>query len=448
MTLGSYLKTLYRYWLVLVVLAVLGAGVGYLHATLTPPTYRSTSQVLLTSDVGGSASNIAQSSNYIESIVASYVLLADSETVLAPVIEDLRLDTTPQALANQVQASSPLNTVIIQISVTAGDPVLARDIAVAVTEQLASTVEEVSPSTDGDEAAIRLTTMTTPTVPNFQVSPNKKLETALGGGVGAALGVLLALARRFFGEPLNDVEDMAASTDHPVLGEIVEFHGAGASATDVLTHPRGPQAESLRALVTNLRFLQVDGGVKSLVVTSSLPQEGKSSISVSLAAVLAESGSRVLLVDGDLRNPSVASLTNLDGAVGLSDVLAGEFELASAVQEWIQGVEVLVSGPVPPNPGQLLSSAAMSSLLEAAEEKYDLVIVDSAPLLVASDAVWLGHATAGVLLLARRGKTTNITMEKALDILKAANSRTLGVVLSRVRAGRGGRYSRYGTYGQ
>lgn len=448
MTLASYVKTLRRYWWLILVFAIAGAGAGFLHSSLTPATFRSTSQMLLTSDLDGSATNIAQSSNYIESIVASYVLLADSDTVLAPVIEDLDLRTTPQALARQVEASSPLNTVVIEIAVTYDDPRLARDIAVAVTEELASTVADVSPSTEDGEAAIRLTTMTAPTLPNVQVSPNKMLETALGAGIGVVLGVALALARRFFGVSLNDADDIAASTDQPVLGEIVESRGSAAFATEVLTRPRGPQAESLRGLVTNLRFLQVEGGLNSLVITSSSPQEAKTSISVGLAAVLAESGSRVLLVDADLRNPAVADRTNLDGAVGLSDVLTGELDLASAVQEWIEGVEVLVSGPVPPNPGQLLSSAAMGSLLRAAERSYDMVIVDSAPLLAASDAVGLGHASGGVLLLVRRGKTTNTAMEHALSILEAGNTRTLGLVMSRVRAGGDGRYSRYGTYGE
>lgn len=448
MSLRAYVKTIQRHFVAILVLGFLGASAGFLHANNTPPTYQATSRVLLTTDLGGSANDIVQGSNYIQNIVASYVLLANSEMVLEPVIRRLGLDVTPKQLAGSVSASSPLNTVVIDVAVVSGNPEDARKIADGVTEQLAAAVSEVSPASKNGDPVIRLTTVGPPSTPAFPIAPNRRNEVILGGLAGLALGVGYAFLRRFLGASIRDASDVEEITDLPVLGEIVESGPGESFIRAVMSDRRGLQAESIQGLITSLSFLVVPGGVSSLVVTSATPGESKSSVAAGLAIAVAAGNKRVLLVDCDLRSPSVGLVTGLESAVGLSNVLSGRFDFSTAVQEWIPNLDVLAAGPIPPNPAQLLSSPAMEKLVERAKQEYDFVILDSAPVLAAADAVWLGHATDGVLVLARRAKITTAKFAKALDILEAGRPPVLGVVLTRARRRHRFRYGSDGVYGK
>ncbi len=447
MSLGTYVKTIQRHLVVIVLMGVLGALAGYLHAANTPPTYRSSSRVLLTTDLSGSAAEIVQSSNYIQNIVASYVLLANSELVLQPVIEDLGLEVSAKQLSGAVSASSPLNTVVIDIAVVSGDPEMAQRIAEGVTGQLAKAVSEVSPAGSKGNPVIRLTTIGAPTTPSFPIAPNRQRETMLGAIAGLALGLAYAFARRFLGESIREPADVEAVTDLPVLGEIVESGRGTSFVGAVMADRRGPQAESLQRLVTSLSFLRVPNGVTSFVVTSATQGESKSSVSAGLAITLAAANKRVLLIDCDLRSPSLGAVTGLESAIGVSNVLSGRYDASTAIQSWQPNLDLLATGPVPPNPAQLLSSTAMAELVESAKERYDVVVLDSAPLLAASDAVWLGHLTDGVLILARRGKVSSTRFAKALEVLESGRPPVLGVALTRVRRRRAMRYGKYGSYG-
>jgi len=199
----------------------------------------------------------------------------------------------------------------------------------------------------------------------------------------------------------------------------------------------------VQGLVANLNFLDLHSGLSAVVITSSTPQESKSSVAAALATSVAGSGKKVLLIDCDLRNPSLGQLTGLENAVGVSNVISGQYLVKDAIQGWLPGVDVLTAGPVPPNPAQILSSPRFAELVEDLKTTYDFLIIDSAPVLVAADAVWLGHCTDGVLLLCRRGKVSTAKLARALEVLRTGQTETLGIVLTRIRSRRG-RYGRYG----
>jgi succinoglycan biosynthesis transport protein ExoP len=432
MTFMEYAVALRRYWRLIVIVTILGAVGGYQFAASQTPIYESSTSVLVTSDVGDTGSDLVQGSTYVSNLVSSYAILATSPKVLDPVIDGLNLDTTAQALAKRVTAESPLNTVLIDLSVTDPDPAQAAKIADAVTASLSKAVKDVSPSIR-DVPAIRLTTLKPAAVAHAPIKPNKKLLTLLGGLVGLVLGVGFALARRALGSAINDASDVARVTAVPVVGEIVEAKRGVTLPRAVLSNSLGVEAESLRGLTANLNFLGVDRGLRSIVLTSASPRESKSSVATSTALVLAEATHRVLLIDADLRASTIHLLTNLDNSIGLSNVLIGDHSLESAVQPWGQkGLDVLTSGPIPPNPGQLLSSEAMRVLIAKAESTYDFVILDSAPVLSVVDAVWLGHMVSGALVVARRGQTTSRSLGRALDTLSSSRTSVSGVVISRV----------------
>jgi capsular exopolysaccharide synthesis family protein len=279
-------------------------------------------------------------------------------------------------------------------------------------------------------------------VPSVPISPAKKLWVAAGALLGLVIGVGVALGRRLVGSAIADADDVARVTDVPVVGQIAESRRGTTLPAAVLADSLGIEAESLRGLTANLSFLGVDHGLRSLVITSPSPGESKSSVATATALVLAEAAHKVLLVDADLRAPSIHLLTNLDNSIGLSTVLIGDDSLERAVQSWGQdGLHVLTSGPQAPNPGQLLSSDAMRGLLATAESTYDFVVVDSAPLLSVVDAVWLGHMVSGALVVARRGKTTSRALSRALDTLASSRTSVSGIVISRVRRGTKTKYA-------
>lgn len=444
MTLHEYVQTLRKHIFVIAALVVLGGVLGYVYAKTQVPIYRSTSSVLLSAERGESTSELVQGSSYVQSLVQTYALMSESNLVLAPVIDELDLDMTVSQLSKAVSADSPLNTAIIEVSVENSDPALAQKINASVANSLAAAVAEVSPQDAQQRPTVRLTSINSATLPVFPISPNTALLAAIGAALGLAVGVAFAFARRALSTRIVDAEDLAQITPTPLLGEIAEAKRGTSLVATLRTNQHGIVAESFRNLSANVRFANIDTPLRSLVVTSAQPNEGKSSVAIGLALEQAEAGQRVLLIDADLRHPSIAGYTQLEGGVGLTSVLVGGESLASAIQPWgSDNLDVLTAGTVPPNPNQLLASSSMKSLLATASERYDLVIVDSAPVISVTDALWLGNMADGVLLVVRERFTRHRHLAKAATAVESSHSTLVGVVLNRVK--RGDRDSKYYT---
>jgi capsular exopolysaccharide synthesis family protein len=196
--------------------------------------------------------------------------------------------------------------------------------------------------------------------------------------------------------------------------------------------PRAPISEAYRMLQANLKFLSSDKPPKVIVVTSSVPQEGKSTVSANLAAAMAQLGRRVLLVDADLRHPMQHHIWKLTNAAGLSDVLVGQADFEAVVTEGMDNLDVLSSGVIPPNPLALLDSKRMASLIEYFSEHYDFVIIDAPPLVVAADALTLGKMTDGVLLVARPMVVDSISVAACKELLERSGQNVLGLVANGV----------------
>ncbi|MEO2223862.1 CpsD/CapB family tyrosine-protein kinase [Priestia megaterium] len=209
--------------------------------------------------------------------------------------------------------------------------------------------------------------------------------------------------------------------------------------------PKDPVAEQYRTLRTNIQFSNVDQDIKTIVLTSSGAEEGKSTTSSNLATVYAQQGLNVLLIDADLRKPTGHYTFRLENHIGLTNVLTRQSTLAQAVQESeIPHLSVLTSGPIPPNPSELLASVQMAELLKEMKEQFDMIIFDTPPILAVADAQILANQVDGTILVVSSGKTEKDAALKAKELLSNAQGKLLGVVLNNRKVEEGNYYYYYG----
>lgn len=201
----------------------------------------------------------------------------------------------------------------------------------------------------------------------------------------------------------------------------------------LITHinPKSPISEQYRTIRTNIQFSSIDKEFKTLMVTSSGPGEGKSTTVANLAVVLAQQGKRVLLIDGDLRKPTVHYTFKVSNIYGVTNVLTRQTTLKeTVVTTTIPDVDVLPSGPVPPNPSELIDSKSMTNLIDEARALYDYVLFDTPPIMAVTDAQLLAHRVDGVILVISSGKTEIEAAVKSKELLENANAKILGTVLN------------------
>jgi succinoglycan biosynthesis transport protein ExoP len=429
--LSEYTTALRKRWYVIALAALIGGGIGFADAKLTDPTYQATAKVYVAPAGGETVGDLVQGSTYAQKLVLSYAELATMPIVLEPVAERLDLDTTSRELARSVSAATPLDTFIIEIAATSGTPEGAASLANAVANQLGDTVSSLSPGAAGP--GVDLTTVSPADPPEFAFAPNTRMITATGLALGLALGVLAAIAMALLDTRVRTAADIARVTAQPVLGVIPHTRGRAAHRAAVLDDPSSPRAEAHRRLQTNLRYIDASGPLRSMVVTSAVPGEGKSTTALNLALAVAEKGQRVLLIDADLRRPTLASQLGIEGAVGLTTVLIGAAALADVVQPSANGLDVLPAGEIPPNPSQLIDSPAMAALIAEASGAYDLVIIDTPPLLPVADASALSKMTDGALLVAGCHRVRRHQLQGAVHALETVGAHVLGVVATGVK---------------
>lgn len=210
--------------------------------------------------------------------------------------------------------------------------------------------------------------------------------------------------------------------------------------------PKSPITEQYRTIRTNIQFASIDKELKMLMVTSAGPGDGKSTTAANLAVTIAQQGKRVLLVDADLRKPTVHYTFNLTNTFGLTSVLTRQMTLEEAfVESSIQGLSILPSGPIPPNPAELLGSVSMETFLKNAKEMFDQVIFDTPPVLAVTDAQILANKCDGVILVVSSGKTEIEEATKAKEMLIASQGKLLGAVLNNKKLTDSDYYYYYGS---
>ncbi|MEJ1921967.1 polysaccharide biosynthesis tyrosine autokinase [Microbacterium sp. KHB019] len=434
MELRDYIRILHKNWIAILVLLILGLAGGAAYASTQAPKYVASTQLYVSVRTEGAATgDLVQGTTFARQIVTSYVDVVGTALVLEPVVEELGLDVSAQALSSRVSATTPLNTVLIDITVTDTDPKQAAAIADATAVSFANVVQTQleRPDAEGGASPVQITVTDPAAEPTTPSSPNVPLLIVLGGLLGLAAGIAFAVLRSVLDTRIHTLHDLETITDRPMLGGVAYDPEAKKRPLIVHADPRSPRAESFRTLRTNLQFLEVDSDSRTFVISSAGPGEGKSTTTANLAIALAETGARVALIDGDLRLPRVADYMGIEGGVGLTNVLIGQIDVADALQKWGKNeLFVLPSGPIPPNPSELLGSSAMDRVLKPLEEYFDYILIDAPPLLLVTDAAVVGKKTRGIILAAASGKTKKPELAGAIRTLETAGVNLLGVVVT------------------
>ena len=481
-------------WVWLIGLAGLIAGVVALVISLnTTPQYETSTRLLVSDppavrslDTSAMVSTQTQTSTYAEMLL--------DRPVLQGVIDKLGLTTKSDVLKGNITVEIVRNTQILLVTVQDPDASRAADIAntlaivfterirelqsqrYAVTQKgLAQQVLDMEKQVNDTTAAIsiesdpaqklqlearlteyrrlysslvtnfeqvRLAEAQTSTnvfvsepasVPTIPFSPKTVRNTLLA----IVAGVLLAAGAVFALDALDDTirnpDDIRRKFNLPILG-VIASHAIAEGTPISMSQPRSPVAEAFRGMRTNISFASVDTPLRRILVTSSTPQEGKTTISSNLAVVLAQSERKAVLIDADLRRPTVHQKFGLMNRMGLSSLFVRSLDnIPATIQSAsVSGLSIITSGNLPPNPAELLTSRRMLEIMDRLNQEFDLIIIDTPPVLTVTDAVALAPAMDGVILVARPGVTKLSSLRQTVEHLQNVGGKILGVVLNQV----------------
>ncbi|MEW1949033.1 polysaccharide biosynthesis tyrosine autokinase [Pseudarthrobacter sp902506025] len=433
MDIRDYLRILHRNWILIAALTLSGVVVAGGASMLMKPTYMATTQLFVAAQTSGSLAELQQGNTFSQARVQSYVRTVTTPIVLQPAIDQLGLDVRPDELAARIKATSDVNTVIINISVTDSSSVRAAATAEAVADSLIRVVDVLEKPKSGGPTAVSLSVIEPAQAPMTPSTPNTRVNLLMGLILGLVIGVTSAVLRTMLDSKVRGEDDLKQVTDAPLLGGIAFDPDAARKPLLTQGTPQSSRAETFRQLRTNLHFANVAGHAKTVLLTSSLPGEGKTTTATNLAISLAQAGQTVCLVDADLRRPMVGDYLGLDRSAGLTTALIGQAHVTDLLQHWgDDNLFVLTSGTVPPNPSELLGSDAMKDLLEELEREFDTVIVDTPPLLPVTDAAVLAQHAGGVVLVVGSQKLRNQDLAKSLKSLELVGANLLGIVLNQL----------------
>jgi polysaccharide biosynthesis transport protein len=457
---------------------------------------------LLTGGGGSSSTNRAP-------LASTYGPMLYGRSVLEEVIEKLELGITPVDLAKLIQANAITNTQLLQVSVQDSEQaqaiLLANILAETFVEQIQAQlaipylgqlsemeiqIDDLTHLVEDTQASVRTLTAQNAQAgaelaqlegllaehkndyrdlranydnllltsveaadavyvaeqANIPSSPatNRLLYISLAVAVGAMIGLATAFLLEYMDDTIKPSDDIARLLGLGTLGKIGSFSNADRRVV-VITDPRSPVGEDFRVLSSNIRFATLDQPVRSLLVTSPSPMEGKSSVLANLAVTLARSETSVVAVDADLRLPKLHKLFDLEPGSGLTGALMARNPNCILQEVNVKGLKVLTSGKLPGNPSEVIGSARMRRLLEELRQQADLMLIDAPPVLPFADASILASQSDGVILVLRANETRRKAAQDALESLQKAGARILGIVLNDVSARADG-YYRYSHY--
>lgn len=410
------------------VLLLVGLALAAGLAALKTPVYKATSQVNISApgagnDISGQAAAIAK--------VPTLIQIVRSQRYLQSIIDQRSLKTTWQDLKANVAITNPAGTSLMDIEVSDSSAARATTEADLIAGGLDDHLADIKQDT------IRSTVTAKADKPGSPASPKLALWLAIGGVLGLAVGTSLAIGQAARDTSVREDDDLAELFGLPLLGKVPLDPKGESQPLPVSVPGTGARAEALRQLRTTLQFLSLGDDVeapRSILVTSAVGGEGKTTTACNVAIALAHAGLSTILVGADLRRTDLSRYMGVSEEVGLTSVLGGWNRLDEALHAWggqDDRLWVLGAGPTPPNPSELLASEQMQVLLRDLESRADIVIIDGAPLLPVADSAALAAIVSGTLLVIASDRTAREQVVRALSTLRQLDAQVFGGVLNR-----------------
>lgn len=434
-----------RWWWVIVAATLAGGALAYGVSLQVTPTYEATTTLLVTQrqTEGVVQLNDIQTA---ERLANTFSRLVTLRPVLEQSIADGGLPFTPGELDSAITVSNPPGTQLLEVSARADDPDVAALVANTVSQAFISSNQAELTSRPGQVSVVE-----DALPPSGPVAPRPLVNAMLGAMLLlVAAGTVVTLVE-YLDDTVKGPEQSQEITGLPTLGRIERFEGMRSPKEQLqaATRPRSTIAEAYRAARTNLTYaIDLGRDRKLVLVTSPGPAEGKTTTTANLAVVYGLAGHRVCVVDTDLRRPTLHRVFGLENGEGLTNLLlAREPDLDRAVQRSVYtNVSVVTAGPLPPNPSELLGSARMQELLDRLKAKFDVVLLDSPPALVVTDASVLATLVDGLVVVARANKTRRGALRATIEELAQSGRPIAGIILNRVQGRESGYY--YYAYGR
>lgn len=457
MTVVDFLRMSRQYMWLIVGSVIVACLLGFGYAKTRPVLYSAASASYVTAGSGANISDALAGQSLASQKAMALQSLVNTTPVAQRVIDQLHLtNISPAQIAGSFAVVPSDGSNQIRFTAVAPTPELARDYANALSAAVAAEADRLESaaqsgssassggSTTPPKSVVSVLALEQAALPTSPFTPNIPKIVGVAGVIGLAIGYILAFLRRQVDSRIRHTEDIDEVSPIGVLGIIPlapELEGRKRGGFGKL----GQASESLRQLRTNLRFVDIDHHPRSFVVTSASPGEGKSTVSANLGRVLAAAGSRVVLIDGDLRRPVMHTTFGIDGSVGLTQVLTGEVDVEMAMQDGgHDNLRIITSGRIPPNPSELVGSQRMRQLIEQLAKDY-VVVIDAPPLLPVTDAGLLTAQCDGAVLVLASKKVRKEQLELCLKILNQVGGRVFGFVLNMVpKRGLNSAYYGYG----
>ena len=434
-----------RRWIVVGVFVL--ALVAAILFTLRQPSEYKAQTTIVVGQSGGLVQ--PQNANAIQPFSATMQELIKSSVVARGVISALRLDTTPEQLLSRIGVSFNPESAALKVSVVDRSPAAAKAIVGKIGGVFSNLVTERfgkgTPASANTPATPPLTaTVWDPAhvIPG-KVQPNPGQNLIIAGVLGLFLGLLAAFLRDYFDRTLRTTQEIEQALGIPVIGQI-PVPQTRDRRPHMLLDGDGPFEEAFYTLRTNLQYIAVGHPLRRILVTSSVPDEGKTTVCANLALAFAQSGASVAVLETDLRRPNLSSIFDLSPfANGLTSVLVGRARLQDAIRHVRpfgvldrtgsdRDVALLSSGPVPPNPSELVGSTEMRKVVDQLSEQFDSIILDSPPILLVADAVELAKLADGVIVVVRANQITRDTAREVRALADRLDIELVGAVVTGV----------------
>lgn len=424
------------------------------------PSYTASVQLYVNpNDKEASSANLSEL-DYAQRVVSTYINFLQTKVFYKQVMEESGLDYTLEEIRSMTRIYVVNNTEIFEINVTTHSPEDSYRLVSVMQDIVPGLIKNIKNTTE-------ITVVDPAVLPVSPSGPNTIRNSLIGGVLGFALSVAAVFVWEIIDINVKNQEDLTKRYSLPVLGNIPNFEEVGRERKAVqklvlklkkakhqkidktiVRNTKFLVAEGYKAFRTNLRFSLRKEGCKKIIISSPVPKDGKSTTSTNIAITIAQTGSRVLLLDCDLRKGRLHNFFHIKSAPGISDCLSGMIELKDAIYSTTHdNLYIMPMGSIPPNPTELMASKQMEDLIQKLEKEYDFIIMDTPPVNVVSDSLSLVKMADGVVLVVREGMTSHPNIESALTKYKFADTNLLGFVLNGVSHNTGKTYkSRYYYY--